>query len=87
MNVPRGHPCAALRDLTEQICGATPAQLFRRVCACRHARDLYLCRSCEGGIGHLARCRDCQEDRTHPHACPVALVLRPEALDLIRAAR
>lgn len=87
LNVPRGHPCAALMDSTGMDCGATPALLYRRICAHRHSRDLHLCKVHERTIGATGRCRDCQQDTSHPHACPVALVLLPEALDLIRGVR
>jgi hypothetical protein len=86
LNVPRMHPCSAWLELAGAECGATPALLFRRVCAHSHVRDLYLCGTHEKGISRLATCRDCAGLRTGAHACPVALVLVPEAVDLIRTA-
>jgi hypothetical protein len=86
LHVPRGHPCAAFLELAGAECGATPALLYRRVCAHQHARDLYLCAAHERAVTHLAVCRDCANLRDGAHACPVALVLVPEAVDLIRAA-
>jgi hypothetical protein len=89
LNVPRGHPCAAFLDQARAECGATPALLFRRVCAHQHARDLYLCKTHEAAVSRpgMATCRDCAGLSTGAHACPVALVAVPQAVGLIRAGR
>jgi hypothetical protein len=88
LNIPRAWPCGAITDHLQALCGATPALLYRRICLHGHARDLYLCRPHEQSAGSLmAACADCSGDRTHPHRCPVALVLLPEVPGLIRAAR
>lgn len=84
--VPRAWPCGALAEQSGTECGATPALLYRRVCFHGHARDVRLCVPHERGAARIAVCRDCANLRHGPHRCAVALVLVPEALDLIRAA-
>lgn len=88
LNVPRMHPCAARPDQTGRDCGATPAWLYRRVCAHNHTRDVWLCTTHEALASRTggASCRDCAEHPSRPHRCPVALVKDPEAVDLIRSA-
>ena len=66
-------------------CGALPSLLFRRVCTHHHTRDVHLCEVHERLIGRVAVCRDCATlPGKRAHRCAVALVLVPEALDLIR---
>lgn len=84
--IPRAHPCGAWRELARAECGATPAQLFRRVCPHGHRRDVWLCGTHEKAAGSAAVCRECANLGARSHACPVALVLVPEALDILRAA-
>lgn len=74
----RAWPCAAYLGHTGQDCGATPAAPFRRVCACRHARDLHLCATHEDAAATLAAtCRDCANLGQWSHSCPVALIAVP----------
>jgi hypothetical protein len=84
LEIPRAWPCAAIIDQLQAACGATPALLYRRVCLHGHARDLYLCRPHEQSASRTGSCGDCSGLRTGAHRCPVALVLLPEAVDLIR---
>lgn len=60
LKVPRANPCGAL-NMDEDICGATPTSLYRRVCSTpSHAREIWLCGvhaaivACGG-----ATCHDC----------------------------
>lgn len=87
LDVPRMHPCGAFMDEQGRLCGATPALLFRRVCAHAHARDVFLCAVHEAMVRSTgaASCRDCAAQGRWAHRCAVALVTVPEALDLIRA--
>jgi hypothetical protein len=89
LNVPRMHPCAARPDETGRDCGATPAWLYRRVCAHGHIRDVWLCNTHEALVSQTggASCRDCMGLGRWAHRCPVALVKDPEAAALIRAGR
>jgi hypothetical protein len=86
-NVPRMHPCAAWMDQDARTCGATPAWLYRRVCAHGHTRDVWLCTTHEALVSRTggAACRDCAGLGQWAHRCPVALVKDPEAVTLIRA--
>jgi hypothetical protein len=78
LRVPRAWPCAAHIDHTGQDCGATPAAPFRRICACRHARDLHLCATHEDAAATgIASCRDCAGLGRRAHACPVAVIAVP----------
>lgn len=89
LRIPRAHPCGAFLELIRTHCGATPALLFRRVCAHNHVRDVYLCAVHERAVSAagIVTCRECANLPGGAHACPVALVRVPEAVDLIRAAR
>lgn len=87
LDIPRAHRCQAHIDALAADCGATPALLFRRVCAHQHARDLYLCVTHEKSVTRTGCCRDCAGLTTGAHACPVGLVLVPAALDILRADR
>jgi hypothetical protein len=87
LRIPRAWPCAAYLEQAGRECGATPALLFRRVCAHGHARDVLLCGTHEKGAGRIAVCRDCAGLRDGAHPCPVALIAVPEALDLLRSGR
>jgi hypothetical protein len=89
LRIPRAWPCAAFLEQPGAECGAVPALLYRRVCGCPgplHVRDLYLCGAHERSVGRIAVCRDCANLTSGAHRCPVALVLVPEAVDLIRRA-
>lgn len=79
LRVPRAWPCAAHVDHTGQDCGATPAAPFRRVCACRHVRDLHLCATHEdvAATTGMAACRDCADLGRWAHRCPVAVIAVP----------
>lgn len=73
--VPRGHPCQA--ECNGQVCGATPAGLYRRVCQHRHTRDVRVCATHHGVIRADAfggTCHQCANDSTHPHLCPIELI-------------
>jgi hypothetical protein len=88
LRVPRAWPCAAHVDLTGQDCGATPAAPFRRICACRHYRDLHLCATHEDIASTLAAsCRDCAGLGRWAHRCPVAVIAVPGAAGLLRGGR
>lgn len=78
LRIPRAWPCAALIEVTGQDCGATPAAPFRRICACRHTRDLRLCATHEDAATAMAAtCRDCANLGRWSHACPVAVIRVP----------
>lgn len=73
--IPRGYPCGAFPDSRPgTTCGATPAQEYVKTCPHRHTRVVRLCPT-HLGEAMTARitCRDCAQDRTRPHACPVGV--------------
>lgn len=78
--VPRGHPCGAFPGGKQAACGATPAEEYVKTCLHRHTRVVRLCAT-HLGEAMTARitCRDCAQDRTHPHDdCPVGVHPLPQ---------
>jgi hypothetical protein len=76
-HVPRAHPCQAKTGIDLHECAATPAAPFRRVCAHRHTRDAWLCRTHAAAASLLGTCDRCATDTARPHSCPIALVPIP----------
>lgn len=78
LDVPRAHPCeAAGTGPGAQMCGATPASLWRRSCPNRHSRDARLCGSHAAlAVTGLVACAECA-------ARGVASAAMLEPLDLI----
>jgi hypothetical protein len=77
LRVPRAYPCQAKAGAPLRECGATPAALFRRVCAHQHLRDVWLCPTHTAAARLLGTCDRCATDLTHPHRCPIALIPVP----------
>lgn len=78
LDVPRAWPCqAAGIGPGAQVCGATPAGLWRRLCANKHERDVRLCGSHAAlSTAGLVACAECADRGVHAAA-------RLEPLDLI----
>jgi hypothetical protein len=75
--VSRAWPCAALVESTGAECGSTPSTKWGRICIHLHRRELYLCGTHAAVFSKtsgFAVCRDCANDRTHPHRCAIAIV-------------
>jgi hypothetical protein len=74
LDVPRMHPCeAGGTGPHAQLCGATPASLWRKSCANGHDRDVRLCGSHARLITmSLGACRECTD-----HGFQVAAKIEP----------